>query len=68
MRFNNKLFIFCLALLQVLSACKKEFLDLPPYNAVPVDQAYSSEADMNTAVNGLYATLRNAATFGRHCH
>jgi hypothetical protein len=65
MRFNNKLFIFCLALLQVLSACKKEFLDLPPYNAVPVDQAYSSEADMNTAVNGLYATLRNAATFGR---
>jgi len=65
MRFNNKFLFLSVVVSQVLTSCKKEFLDLPPYNAVPVDQAYATEADMNTAVNGLYASLRNAATFGR---
>ena len=65
MKFNNRLLIFSLALLQGLIACNKDYLDLPPYNAIPVNQAYTTEADLNTAVNGLYATLRNAATFGR---
>jgi hypothetical protein len=65
MRFKNRFLIIFLVLLQGVVSCKKKFLDLPPYNAVPVDQAYTTEADLSTAVNGLYSTLRNAATFGR---
>lgn len=49
----------------LLGSCKKEFLDLTPYNALPLDQAVNSEANMYTAVNGMYASMRSANLYGR---
>ena len=47
------------------SSCKKSFLDLAPYNALPLPVATSSEGNLYTAVNGLYAGLRNTDLYGR---
>ena len=48
-----------------LSSCKKDFLDLSPYDQVPQDVAIVDEAGMVAAVNGLYSQLRNASLYGR---
>ncbi len=48
-----------------LVSCKKDFLDLSPYDQVPQDQAITDEAGMVAAVNGLYSQLRNASLYGR---
>lgn len=47
------------------SACKKSFFDLKPYDALPVNSAISSDADLVVAVNGMYASLRNVNLYGR---
>jgi starch-binding outer membrane protein, SusD/RagB family len=47
------------------SSCKKEFLDLKPYAALPLSDAYKTEADLNTAVNGMYQTMRSTNLYGR---
>jgi hypothetical protein len=49
----------------IFSSCKKEFMDLKPYNALPLADAYSNEANLSTALNGLYASLRSANLYGR---
>ncbi len=49
----------------ILTSCKKEFLNLDPYNEVPSDQAITSESSLQTAVYGMYAQLRNANLYGR---
>src|SRR4030095_7426760 len=54
-----------LLMVMILSSCKKEFMDLKPYNALPLADAYSSEANLSTALNGLYASLRSANLYGR---
>ena len=48
-----------------LGSCKKDFLDLSPYDQVPQDQAIIDEATMSSAVNGIYSQLRNASLYGR---
>ncbi len=48
-----------------LSSCKKDFLELLPYNQIALDVAITNEADMQTALNGAYAGLRDADLFGR---
>lgn len=48
-----------------LVSCKKDFLDLSPYDQVPQDQAITDEAGMVAAVNGLYSQLRNSSLYGR---
>lgn len=48
-----------------LSSCKKEFLDLKPYTALPVADALKSEADLQVALRGAYAGLRGVDLFGR---
>src|SRR5580704_19475122 len=53
--------LFSLALL----ACSKQFLTLNPYDSVPLDQAIVDENSMQTAVNGMYATMRATDFFGR---
>jgi hypothetical protein len=47
------------------SSCKKDFLDLSPYDQVPQDEAITDEAGMVAAVNGLYSQLRNPSLYGR---
>jgi starch-binding outer membrane protein, SusD/RagB family len=58
-------FITMLVILTVFCSCKKSFTDLKPYNALPLPDALSSEAGLNTAVNGMYASLRSANLYGR---
>lgn len=48
-----------------LASCKKEFLNLDPYNEAPTDQAITSESSMQTAAYGMYSQLRNANLYGR---
>ena len=54
-----------LGALMLLGACKKTFLDLKPYDAVVISDAIKSEADVNTAINGLYSSLRATDFYGR---
>jgi hypothetical protein len=51
-----------------MSSCKKDFLDLSPYDQVPQDQAITDEPGMIAAVNGMYSQLRNAACMDDHYH
>jgi starch-binding outer membrane protein, SusD/RagB family len=48
-----------------LTSCKKEFLDLKPYTALPNDDALKTEADVQVALRGAYASLRGVDVFGR---
>ena len=47
------------------TSCKKDFLDLAPYDQVPQDVAIVDEAGMVAAVNGLYSQLRSLNLYGR---
>lgn len=53
-----------LALL-AMTGCRKSFIDQKPYNAVVISDAIKNEADMNTAVNGLYSSMRATDFYGR---
>lgn len=62
---SNKIYLLAIGLILVFSSCKKSFTDLKPYNALPLPDALNSEAGLNTAVNGMYASLRSANLYGR---
>ncbi len=49
----------------LFTACKKDFLDREPYGSLPTSESITNAADMRTALNGVYATLRNANLYGR---
>lgn len=49
----------------MISSCKKEFLDLKPYTALPFADAIKTEADIQVALKGAYASLRGVDVFGR---
>jgi hypothetical protein len=46
------------------SACKKDFLAQNNPNAVSIPQFYSSETDVQLAVNGIYNSLRSSNNIG----
>ena len=48
--------IFCGVAL--LASCKKDQLELYPYNQIETSQAFNTEADVTLALNGLYSGLR----------
>lgn len=54
-----------IAVIMLLAACKKSFLDLKPYDSVVISEAIQNEADLNTAINGLYSSLRATDFYGR---
>jgi hypothetical protein len=57
--------LMVIAIVMVLPACKKEFLDkLPPTSLTP-QLALATEADLQTALMGTYAGLRATDFFGR---
>jgi hypothetical protein len=62
---KTKFIITAFITLLSLSACKKDFLDLKPYNQISLDVAITNESDMQAAVNGAYAQLRDVDLFGR---
>jgi hypothetical protein len=51
------------AALVLLGGCKKSELELFPYNQVETTQAFNTEADVQLAVNGMYAGIRGSATY-----
>lgn len=57
--------IFTLLLLLSFIGCSKTFTDLVPYNSLPANGAMSTQTDMQNAVNGMYASMRNAGLYGR---
>ena len=48
----------------IFSSCKKTYLDRVPYTSGVLNTAIMTEADLGTAVNGSYATLRSYYLFG----
>jgi hypothetical protein len=64
MKQINKLFLFILPLI-ILASCKKSFYDLQPYDALPVNTAIKSDADLNVMLNGMYSGLRATDLYGR---
>jgi len=62
---RNKHIFLLIALLPLLAACKKDFFDLKPTDALPVNGSIRSDADLNTITNGMYAGLRNVDLYGR---
>ena len=64
--FNNisKMFL-ALGAAVIMFGCSKSFLDAKPYGSVVLSQAINSEDDMNTAINGLYSSLRATDFYGR---
>lgn len=55
-------FIGCLVFLM---SCSKDYLEKKPYNALPIEDALKSEADILVALRGAYASLRNVDLYGR---
>jgi hypothetical protein len=64
MKLYNKFLITSLIIIGFTS-CKKSFYDLKPYDALPVNGAIKTDADLNVMVNGMYASLRNVDLYGR---
>jgi hypothetical protein len=48
----------------LLASCSKGFNEKSPKDSIPVTQALNTEADLQAALNGLYASLRSTALFG----
>lgn len=61
---KHKIQVTGFAMMLIFSACKKEFLNQQPYNSVPANVAIKNDADMNAAINGLYASMRNVDLYG----
>jgi len=61
----NRIKIIAILCIATLWGCKKDFYNLEPYNALPLNGAIKTDADLNTAVNGMYNSLRSANLFGR---
>ena len=59
-----KLFTAFVAIIFAAS-CGKQFTDQKPYTASVVSEAIQNEGDLNTAVNGLYASMRATDFYGR---
>lgn len=60
-----KLSFIAFLILTVFNSCDKAFLDRNPPAELPVDQALDSEADLQVALRGAYAGLRNVDHYGR---
>jgi hypothetical protein len=59
----KKLIYIFSGLLIVGTSCKKEQLDLYPYNQIETSQAFNTEADVTLAVNGMYEGIRSSGSY-----
>jgi len=55
-------YIFLSALL-ALGACKKSELNLFPYNAKETSQAFTSQTDVQLAINGMYYGIKSSGSY-----
>jgi starch-binding outer membrane protein, SusD/RagB family len=67
MKLQSKISVAIISVLLffTVSSCKKSFLDKQPYGALPTNESITNAADMRTALNGVYATLRSPNLYGR---
>ena len=65
MIFNKKISVYLLAFITLTASCKKDFFDLQPYDALPVEDAIETDGDLNVIVNGMYSNLRSVNLYGR---
>lgn len=49
--------IFTSVILMTAVSCKKSFLNLEPYDQVPIESSITNETEMSTALNGAYNSL-----------
>ncbi|HEX7691266.1 MAG TPA: RagB/SusD family nutrient uptake outer membrane protein [Sediminibacterium sp.] len=61
----KRIYILFFAAAASLTACKKSYLDLKPYDQVALDIAIQTEGDMQAATNGIYSAMRNSSLYGR---
>lgn len=59
----KKLVYIVSGMLIIGTGCKKENLDLYPYNQIETSQAFNTEADVTLAVNGMYEGIRNSGSY-----
>ena len=62
---DKNVWLLALSAWVLLASCSKTFTDQKPYDAAVVPDAILNEADMNTALNGLYSSLRATDFYGR---
>jgi hypothetical protein len=60
-----KIMVAVIAVIMFLPSCKKTFLEKFPPTSLPPDAALATEADLQTALMGAYASLRATDFFGR---
>jgi hypothetical protein len=60
-----KFMIAVMTAIMILPSCKKTFLEKFPPTSLPPEAALATEADMQTALIGAYASLRATDFFGR---
>jgi hypothetical protein len=60
--FSKRKWLFVLIAISILSACSRDFLDVVPIDRIPKEQFYKTEADLTSAIYGVYAAQRNMFT------
>ena len=65
MNFNKIAIITGLISITALGSCKKDFLNLKPYDSVTASEALKTESDLLVASRGMYSGLRNVDIYGR---
>ncbi|HTS45818.1 MAG TPA: RagB/SusD family nutrient uptake outer membrane protein [Puia sp.] len=65
MKITIKIISVSLFAASLLAGCSKKFLDLQPPSQIPTNEAILDENSMQTAVNGMYQSLRAVDLFGR---
>jgi hypothetical protein len=59
----NKTYVFLGLFAVLMSACKKDKLELFPYNQVETTQAFNTETDVNLALAGAYSGMRGMGNY-----
>ncbi len=57
--YINKRWIVLVISISILSSCSKDFLDVVPVDRIPKEEFFKTEADLTSAVYGIYAAQRN---------
>ncbi len=59
----KKIIYKCTAVLVLFVGCKKSELDLFPYNQIETTQAFTTESNVNLAINGMYTGIRTSGSY-----
>ena len=65
MKNHKNIGLILLMICTIAGSCSKEFLNLQPPSQIPVSEAIVDESSMQTAVIGMYASMRAVNLFGR---